>query len=139
MPVAEVLPAISNLQPTEDAMPVCNAMYFPPSIVLGDLGLSVLRFAGPVRSVSAHPSGQWLATGAEDGTVRLWEVSSGRCCRHWSLGSSSSSSGKQQQPEPVQCVAWCPDPSLQLLGAAVGRRVVLLVSGLGGEDVDAAA
>jgi ribosome biogenesis protein ERB1 len=36
-------------------------------------------------------------------------------------------------------VGWCPNPSLQLLAAAVDSRVVLLPSGLGGAAVEAAA
>lgn len=89
-----------------------------------------MRFSGHsgrVRCISPHPSGQWLASGSDDGTVRLWEVSTGRCSAKWKLG------------EPVMSVAWCPNPALQLLGAAVGKRVVLLLSGLGGEEVEAAA
>lgn len=89
-----------------------------------------LRFTGHtsrVRSISPHPSGQWLASGSDDGTVRLWEVATGRCCSKWQLG------------EAVYSVSWCPNPALQLLGAAVGKKVVLLVSGVGGDAVDAAA
>jgi hypothetical protein len=89
-----------------------------------------MRFSGHtsrVRCISLHPSGQWLASGSDDGTVRLWEVATGRCSAKWKLG------------EPVTSVGWCPNPALQLLGAAVGKRVVLLLSGLGGEEVEAAA
>lgn len=91
------------------------------------LGMRFSGHTGRVRSISAHPSGQWLASGSDDATVRLWEVATGRCCRTWKLG------------EPVVCVAWCPNPALQLLGAAVGKKVVLLLSGLGGDAVEAAA
>eukprot|EP00879_Flechtneria_rotunda_P015927 GHRR01016656.1.p1 GENE.GHRR01016656.1~~GHRR01016656.1.p1 ORF type:complete len:555 (+),score=167.55 GHRR01016656.1:411-2075(+) len=89
-----------------------------------------LRFSGHtsrVRSISPHPSGQWLASGSDDGTVRLWEVSTGRCCKISKLDG------------PVSSVAWCPNPALQLIAAAVGNKVVLLVSGIGGDEVDAAA
>jgi hypothetical protein len=89
-----------------------------------------MRFSGHtsrVRCISPHPSGQWLASGSDDGTVRLWEVATGRCSAKWKLG------------EAVMSVGWCPNASLQLLGAAVGKRVVLLLSGLGGEEVEAAA
>merc|ERR1719375_1797447 len=37
--------------------------------------------AGMVRSVAVDASGQWLATASADETVRIWEVSSGRCFR----------------------------------------------------------
>ncbi|KAI8473407.1 MAG: NUC169 domain-containing protein [Monoraphidium minutum] len=83
--------------------------------------------AGKVRCLAPHAGGQWLATGGQDGTLRLWEVVTGRCTRTWQLGG------------PVVSLAWCPNPELQLLSAAVGSRVVLLPSGLGGPAVDAAA
>jgi ribosome biogenesis protein ERB1 len=106
-----------------------------------------------VCCVAPHPGGQWLATGSADGTVKLWEVSTGRCSRTWHLGSSSSSSGKDpgdittagskssssSSVSAVTSVAWCPSAGLQLLAAAVDKRVVLLPSGLGGEEVRAAA
>ena len=82
---------------------------------------------GRVRSVAPHPAGQWMASGGDDGTIRLWEVATGRCRKVWRLG------------EAVACVAWCPDARLQLLSAAVGQRIVLLLSGLGGSAVDLAA
>ncbi|GBF97452.1 hypothetical protein Rsub_10375 [Raphidocelis subcapitata] len=82
---------------------------------------------GKVRCVAPHPAGQWLATGGDDGTVRLWEVTTGRCGRSWELGG------------PVMSLAWCPNPELQLLSAAVGSRLVLLPSGLGGAAAEAAA
>lgn len=70
-----------------------------------------------VRSISPDPSGQWLASAADDGTVKLWEVRTGRCTRTWTLG------------EPLKCVAWCPNPGLALLAAAVDTRVLLLATG----------
>lgn len=71
--------------------------------------------------------GQWLASGSDDGSMRVWEVATGRCCCSWQLG------------EPVMCVAWCPNPKLQLLAAAVGSKVVLLPFGLAGDEVEGAA
>ena len=70
-----------------------------------------------VRSIAVDPSGQWLASGGDDGALRLWEVRTGRCLRTWALG------GK------VACVAWCPAPAMRLLSAAVGKAVLLLPSG----------
>jgi WD domain, G-beta repeat len=70
-----------------------------------------------VRSVAVDPSGQWLASGSADGTVRVWEVRSGRCCHVEGLGA------------PVHCVAWCPAATAGLLSAAVGNRVALFWAG----------
>lgn len=71
-----------------------------------------------VRSISADPTGQWLASASDDGTVKLWEVRTGRCTRTWALNA------------PVKCVAWCPNSGLALLAAAVDTRLVLLATGI---------
>lgn len=70
-----------------------------------------------VRSLAVDPSGQWLASGSNDGTLRLWEARTGRCLRTWALGG------------PVVCVAWCPAPAARLLSAVVGKSVLLLPPG----------
>ena len=70
-----------------------------------------------VRSIAADASGQWLASGSDDGWVRVWEVRSGRSMRAWDLGAK------------VRSVAWCPTPGLHILAAAAGTRIVLLPAG----------
>ena len=94
--------------------------------------------AGRVRCLAPHPTGQWLATGGEDGAVRLWEVRTGRCVRRWALGGGAKGGGAAAGA--VTCVAWCPHPRpVCVLAAAVGRSVLLLPTGLGGEAGDAVA
>ena len=68
-----------------------------------------------IRSLATDARGQWLASGSDDGHVRVWEVRSGRSMRAWNLGAK------------VRCVAWC--PGLPILAAAAGNRVVLLPAG----------
>ncbi|KAJ1897709.1 Ribosome biogenesis protein erb1, partial [Coemansia sp. IMI 209127] len=70
---------------------------------------------GRVRSISVDPTGLWLLSGSDDGTVRLWELISGRCAGIWDL------------KEVVHMVAWNPNPDLCLFAAAAGSRVVLVV------------
>eukprot|EP00887_Chlorella_sp_A99_P000863 scaffold5.g863.t1 len=92
---------------------------------------------GAVRCLAPDPTGQWLLTGGEDGSMRLWEVATGRCMRAWQLGGGGGGGGGSA-PEPVASVAWCPDPRLRLASAAVGRRLVLLPAPVGGEAAAAA-
>ena len=44
--------------------------------------------------------------GSKDGTVRIWEVETGRCLRLWEVG------------EAVQHVAWNPLPELPVLAVS---------------------
>lgn len=77
---------------------------------------------GAVVSISTEASGQWIASGSADGTVRIWEVETGRCCGVWSIG------------ESVQCVSWSPLSELPILAVAAGQDVLLLNTGLGNEE-----
>lgn len=70
-----------------------------------------------VRSIAVDVSGQWLASGSDDGSVRVWEVATARCMKTWDLGT------------PVRSVAWCPNPQLCILAAATASRVLLLSPG----------
>jgi ribosome biogenesis protein ERB1 len=80
-----------------------------------------------VRSLSCDPTGQWLLSGSDDGTVRLWEVMTGHCRTSWDLGAK------------VHCVAWCPDMATRLVSCVLENKVVLLASGVGGAAVAEAA
>ncbi|XP_022112807.2 ribosome biogenesis protein BOP1 homolog [Pieris rapae] len=80
----------------------------------------VLRFTGHdglVRSVDFDPAGQYALTAGEDGTVRVWEVASGRCLRTLALG------------EPAAVARWTPVGGLSLVAAAAGARLLLLNPG----------
>ncbi|XP_017229518.1 ribosome biogenesis protein BOP1 homolog [Daucus carota subsp. sativus] len=77
---------------------------------------------GPVMSISTDPSGQWIASGSSDGTVRIWEIDTGRCLKIWELD------------ESVNFVAWNPSLELPILAVAVGADVYLLNAGLGREE-----
>ncbi|KAL5564415.1 hypothetical protein UlMin_027579, partial [Ulmus minor] len=75
-----------------------------------------------VVSISVESSGQWIASGSMDGTVRVWDVKTGRCLRVWNMD------------EAVKCVAWNPSRELPILAAAVGPDVFVLNTGLGNAE-----
>ena len=72
---------------------------------------------GRVRTVSIDPSGTFLASGGDDGTVRVWELLSGR--QLWSVRLSSE--------EGVNAVKWRPSRETLVLAAAVGETVYFVV------------
>lgn len=59
------------------------------------------------RCVSIDPTGMWVVTGAEDGEVRLWECSVGRCAMKWKCGDG-----------PIYGVEWCPDKDRSIFAVA---------------------
>lgn len=90
------------------------------------LSMKYRGHTGKVWSIAVDPQGRYLASGGEDGTLRLWEVYSGRLVEMWRLGG------------PVHSVAWCPDSSKKLLSCSVGKSAMLIWSKLGGELTKAA-
>lgn len=72
---------------------------------------------GRVRSLAIDPTGCWLATGGDDGTVRLWELLTGR--QVWSVTLSSD--------DVVDCVRWRPNKDAFVLSAAAGEDIFMMV------------
>ncbi|KAF3159253.1 Ribosome bioproteinsis protein erb1 [Orbilia oligospora] len=72
---------------------------------------------GRVRSVAADPTGVWVATGGDDGTIRVWEILTGR--QVWKLKVSSD--------EAVDSVTWRPTTEGRILAAACGNEILLVV------------
>uniref|UniRef100_A0A287B5J6 Ribosome biogenesis protein BOP1 n=2 Tax=Sus scrofa TaxID=9823 RepID=A0A287B5J6_PIG len=91
------LPRPRDLQP----FPTCQALVYR--------GHSDL-----VRCLSVSPGGQWLASGSDDGSVRLWEAATARCVRTVPVGGV------------VRSVAWNPQPAICLVAVAVEDTVLLL-------------
>ncbi|XP_023313834.1 ribosome biogenesis protein BOP1 homolog, partial [Trichogramma pretiosum] len=72
-----------------------------------------------VRCMTVEASGQYLATGGDDNTLRVWEVSTGRCLKVVDCGGV------------VRSVAWCPNQNLPLIAVAADEQVLLINSGVG--------
>ncbi|KAK3341736.1 NUC169 domain-containing protein [Lasiosphaeria hispida] len=72
---------------------------------------------GRVRSVAIDPTGLAVASGGDDGTVRVWELLTGR--QVWSVKLSSD--------EAVNAVRWRPSKDSFILAAATGEDIFLMV------------
>ncbi|XP_042292490.1 ribosome biogenesis protein bop1 isoform X1 [Thunnus maccoyii] len=83
--------------------------------------------SGLVRSISVSPSGQWLASGSDDGSVRFWEVCSSRCMKTVQVGGA------------VKSVTWNPNPSVCLLAVALNSVVLILSPSLADKQVVSAS
>ncbi|CAD5320946.1 unnamed protein product [Arabidopsis thaliana] len=77
---------------------------------------------GAVTSISTDSSGEWIASGSTDGSVRMWEVETGRCLKVW------------QFDEAIMCVAWNPLSRLPVLAVAMGRDLFFLNTELGTDE-----
>lgn len=82
-----------------------------------------------VRTISVDPTGQWLVSGSDDGSVRFWEVSTGRCMK--SITMETGSLGNMC----IRSVAWNPHPDVSLVAIAMGQTVILVNPGLGDKMV----
>ncbi|KEF58042.1 ribosome biogenesis protein ERB1 [Exophiala aquamarina CBS 119918] len=78
---------------------------------------------GRVRSIAIDPSGQYLASGGDDGTVRVWTLQPPR--EVWSLELGSDS--------PVNAVRWRPGKATPILACCAGDDVYLSIPKLGVE------
>ena len=102
-----------------------------------------------IRCLTVSPDGQFLASGASDGYLRIWEVQTGRLLRSWNLSKIATSNETVQDPEEsesddddkpqadakaVVAVEWNPNRSHHCLLAAVGKCAVVVATGTGGPD-----
>ena len=71
---------------------------------------------GRVRSTAIDPSGIWLASAGDDGTVRIWELLTGR--QIWSVKLDSAGA--------ANVVRWRPGTDAVLLTAATGEDIYLI-------------
>nr|NVI69926.1 putative ribosome biogenesis protein BOP1 homolog [Cucujiformia] len=67
-----------------------------------------------VRTISTDKIGQYLLSGSDDGTIKIWEVNTGRCLK------------TVKTDDVVRSVEWCPNASLSLVLVASGKRVLLI-------------
>lgn len=67
-----------------------------------------------IRTISIEPHGEYIVSGSDDNTVKIWEISTGRCIKTIDTG------------DIVRSVAWCPNGKISLIAVASGQRLILL-------------
>lgn len=90
------------------------------------LSLTYLGHTNRVTAISVDPTGQWLATGSDDKTVRVWEVSTARCVKVIPV------------EEEVNSLAWCPNPTIFVLAIAARTKLYLVNPSVGARAVSEA-
>ena len=70
-----------------------------------------------IRSLACHSSGQWLASGSDDCTVRIWEIATTRCMNVFNF------------EKPIVSLQW--NPVLSLLAVATGSKIIFVNPRLG--------
>ena len=81
---------------------------------------------GRVRCLSMDATGQWLATGGDDGTIRIWELPTGR--QIWSAVISHE--------HAMTCVEWRPDQGTTILVGTADNQMFFMVPPVGSSSVE---
>ena len=76
-----------------------------------------------VRSVDVEPEGQFIVSGGDDSTCRIWEVTTGRCFR------------TVQLDQPIKSVEWCPVKSKSLIIIASWTNVYIINPDIGNKSI----
>ncbi|KAJ9454627.1 Ribosome biogenesis protein BOP1-like protein [Diplonema papillatum] len=79
------------------------------------LGFVYKGHTGPVRAISVSHNGQFLASACDDHFARVYEVCTGRLVVKWNMKA------------PVSCVAFNPNPALNVLAIAADKILAFAV------------
>jgi ribosome biogenesis protein ERB1 len=82
---------------------------FPTHVAVEYIGHSDL-----IRSMDLSPDNQWLVTGSDDKTVRVWDVETGRCVHVWEFETL------------INCVKWNPNQSVAVIAVALESGVMVV-------------
>ncbi|XP_053208565.1 ribosome biogenesis protein bop1-A-like [Panonychus citri] len=76
-----------------------------------------------IRSIDVEPEGQFMVSGSDDCSIRIWEVSTGRCFKKIDFDS------------PIDCVKWCPLKSRSLIVACSKFDVYIVSPEIGNKTI----
>ncbi|KAF7998189.1 hypothetical protein HCN44_009587 [Aphidius gifuensis] len=76
-----------------------------------------------IRSISVQKRGQYLASGGDDMTLKIWEISTGRCVRSVPCGGI------------IRSVAWGPNEEVSLIAVAADKKVLLINPNVGDKRI----
>jgi len=86
------------------------------------LALVFQGHTGRIRSLTMDPCGQFLASGSDDFTVRIWEVETARCLQVYNVGAV------------VHKLVWNSNRDHHLLAVAAAKKVFIIATGTGSAD-----
>ncbi|CAG8516384.1 4898_t:CDS:10 [Paraglomus brasilianum] len=78
------------------------------------LTLSYDGHADRVRTFSIDPTGLWIVSGSDDRTIRMWEVTTGRCVQKWDV------------EDIVYSIAWCPNKDIWIFAVTLSNKVAFI-------------
>lgn len=84
-----------------------------------------------IRTLSIDPSGLWLATGSDDGSVRIWEILTGRQVYKAQLINT-----EEEADDHIESLEWNPDSKTGILAVACGENIYLIVPPIFGFDIE---
>ncbi|KAK6456238.1 ribosome biogenesis protein ERB1 [Scheffersomyces xylosifermentans] len=84
-----------------------------------------------IRTISIDPQGLWLATGSDDGSVRIWEILTGRQVFKVQLINK-----EVNEEDHIESLEWNPDSQTGILAACAGENIYLIVPPIFGFDIE---
>lgn len=84
-----------------------------------------------IRTLSIDPTGLWLATGSDDGSVKVWEILTGR-----QVYSVQLLDVDEEPEDHIEDIEWNPSSEVGLLAVACGDVIYLIVPPIFGYELE---
>ncbi|KTW28572.1 hypothetical protein T552_01833 [Pneumocystis carinii B80] len=81
---------------------------------------------GPVHSIDVDSTGTWLASGGDDGIVRIWEIITGR--EIWNFNCNNNN-------ESINSIAWRPVKNSDIIIASCGNNIYILLPSIFNDSI----